>query len=149
MIAYDLKCACSCQFEGWFACRADFDRQIERGLIFCPHCGSDEIHKILSPVPLHSNARPLETPAPKKEESDLTTQKAVQFFRSLQEYMEKNFEDVGPKLAEESLKIRYGIVEPRNIRGVTTTDEEKMLLGEGIELLKIPVLKKTSDPETN
>ena len=63
--------------------------------------------------------------------------------RSLQEYVVSNYEDVGSKLAEESLKIHYGLEEPRNIRGSSTEEEEKVLKKEGIEILKIPLPVKS------
>ncbi|MDH3996470.1 MAG: DUF1178 family protein, partial [Desulfobulbaceae bacterium] len=62
---------------------------------------------------------------------------------TLQKFVEENFEDVGVDLAKESLKIHYGVAEPRNLRGVTTESEEKKLKEEGIKLLKIPMLLKS------
>ena len=41
--------------------------------------------------------------------------------------------------AKEALKIHYGVKEPRNIRGISTKEEEKMLKKEGIEFMKIPM----------
>lgn len=46
---------------------------------------------------------------------------------------------MGPQLAQEALKIHYGVEAPRNIRGVTTAEEEKTLEKEGINLLKLPL----------
>lgn len=149
MIVFDLKCICGCQFEGWFESRVDFDRQSSSGMIACPHCGSGKIRKILSPVAIHSDTAHTETAVPEIENNEITPETALNLLRSLQEYVEKNFEDVGSKLAQESLKIHYGVVAPRNIRGVATEHEEKMLLKEGIELLKIPLVKKLSDPDLN
>ena len=68
--------------------------------------------------------------------------KANEALKALQEHVLNNFEDVGTRLAEESLKVRYGLVEARNLRGVATQAEEKMLAGEGIELVKIPLPDK-------
>jgi len=65
--------------------------------------------------------------------------------KTLQNFVEKNFEDVGTDLAKESLKIHYGVTEPRNIRGITTEAEEKELQKEGIELLKIPMSPQNRD----
>jgi len=62
--------------------------------------------------------------------------------RTVQKFVEKNFEDVGTRLAEESLKIHYGVKEARNIRGVVTEEEEKVLEQEGIELLKVPIVSE-------
>lgn len=150
MIAFDLKCICGSQFEGWFESRVDFDSQNSDGLITCPRCGSDGIRKILSPVAFHSGTSGPEKCVPEKQEDqEISTEMAIQFLRSVQDVVEKNFEDVGPRLAEESLKIHFGVNEPRNIRGVTTVEEEKMLAEEGIELLKIPMVKKPDDPKLN
>jgi len=53
--------------------------------------------------------------------------------------VQKNFDDVGCNFAQEALKIHYGAVEPRNIRGVSTKEEEKTLKEEGIEFFKVPM----------
>ena len=63
----------------------------------------------------------------------------------MQNYVKKNFEDVGAKFAEEALKIHYGAEKPRNIRGVTTEQEERMLEEEGIKLTKIPLVSEDED----
>jgi hypothetical protein len=142
VIIFDLKCLCSCQFEGWFENRTDFEKQRDDGLITCPYCGCREIHKILSPVAIRSSTVHQDNSPTATDNSGITSEQAMNFFRSVQDYVEKNFEDVGAELAKESLKIHYGVAEPRNIRGVATEDEEKMLSEEGMKLLKIPMLKK-------
>ena len=55
------------------------------------------------------------------------------------DFVQKNFDDVGCNFAKEALKIHYGAVEPRNIRGVSTKEEEKTLEEEGIEFFKVPM----------
>ena len=152
MIVFDFQCICGCQFEGWFENRTDFEKQTDAGIIFCPRCGGDAIHKILAPVAIHTGFSALpcqQSPDGAVVDANVTSETALQFLNSLRDYVEKNFDDVGLKLAEESLKIHYGVIEPRNIRGVATAEEEKMLSREGIELLKIPLLKKLSDPKLN
>ena len=146
MIIFDLQCICGCQFEGWFDSRDDFDRQHAEGAILCPDCGSDRIHKILSPVSIRSRSQSTDTAPPLSGEGDSF---ALQFLHAFQDFVEQNFEDVGAKLTEESLKMHYGVEEPRNIRGVTTADQEKMLQDEGIELLKVPLRKKGTDSKLN
>jgi hypothetical protein len=59
--------------------------------------------------------------------------------KEIVDYVEKNFDDVGCDFAKEALKIHYGVEEPRNIRGVSTKEEEKMLKKEGIDFVKIPM----------
>lgn len=141
MIVFDLTCQCGVIFEGWFADSGDFASQQDEGLLSCPACGGRGVRKILSPVRALGGAK----------RSEKTTQvamavspeaKANEAFKALQEHVLNNFEDVGTRLAEESLKMRYGLVEARNLRGVATQAEEKMLAGEGIELVKIPLPDK-------
>ena len=73
------------------------------------------------------------------------SQVAGQVLDALQHYVLHNFEDVGSELARECLKVRYGLGEARNIRGVATEAEEEMLTKEGIELLKIPLPAKPEE----
>ncbi len=63
--------------------------------------------------------------------------------------MRTNFDDVGTRLAEESLRIHYGIEKPRNFRGVATEEEERMLRKEGMELLKVPILSEGEKENSN
>ncbi len=63
------------------------------------------------------------------------------------EFVEKNFDNVGPDFSKEALKIHYGVSEPRNIRGSSTPEEERTLKDEGIEFVKIPVPASESENE--
>ena len=140
MIIFDLLCGCGCQFEGWFNGQQEYLEQQEKKMLTCPSCGGDQVHKILSPVALHTagsceqKPRRHETVAVPFSEQEI----AARLLQALQGYVLDNFEDVGSKLGEESLKMHYGVIAPRNIRGVVTCEEEKMLQKEGVELLQIP-----------
>ena len=59
--------------------------------------------------------------------------------KEIVDFVEKNFDDVGCDFAKEALKIHYGVEQPRNIRGISTKEEEKMLKEEGVQFLKIPM----------
>lgn len=142
MIVYDLACLCGCIFEGWFQDRAEFLGQLEAGLISCPDCGGNEIRKILSPVSISSSHPSPPVATGRAEDNDVSAAAVLTALRTIRKYVEKNFEDVGTKLAEESLKIHYGVEEPRNIRGVVSAEEEKTLEREGIELLKVPIVSE-------
>jgi hypothetical protein len=138
MISFDLACVCGFQFEGWFQCHGDFTDQINRGLVECPGCKCNQIHKVLSPVSIRRSG-PRETVQVPSSDSSMSTEVVI---RAISEYVEKNFENVGANLAEKALKMRYGVEETRNIRGVASSEEEKMLKKEGIDLLKVPVFSK-------
>ena len=140
MIIFDLSCECGCQFEGWFQDSGDFQRQEKEGLLACPRCDGNGVKKILSPVTVKSATDHKVNSVPANV---LPEQQAADLLKSLQDYVTNNYEDVGTRLAEESLKIHYGLKEPRNIRGVSTDEDEKILKKEGIEILKIPLPVKS------
>ena len=139
MIVFDLACACGFVFEGWFQDRQDFIAQRQADLLACPKCSGKEIQKILSPVHLQCGSEAGEKIVPEPRKESKPKEHDPRLLKMIQDYVEKNFEDVGAGLAEESLKIHYGVEKPRNIRGVTTEEEEKILKEEGINLLKIPM----------
>ena len=66
--------------------------------------------------------------------------------QAIAHYVDNNFDNVGADFAEEALKIHYGVNEPRNIRGVSTPQEEETLRKEGVEFLKFP-LPEESPPK--
>jgi len=68
----------------------------------------------------------------------------VQALQVLRQYIDKNFEDVGNKFAEVALKMHCGDEEKRNIKGTTTPQEENNLKEEGVQFIKIPLLKMDS-----
>lgn len=135
MIAFDLQCEEGHTFEAWFKDRQAYEEQLEQGLLECPVCGSSRVRKILSPVALKKSGR--QQPGPSDGEAG-----AELFYRAMSRVYEniiQNTEDVGTRFAAEALKMHYGVKEHRNIRGVATEEEEKMLKDEGIEFMKIPV----------
>ena len=144
MIVFDLACDCGYTFEGWFHDRKDFECQQTASFLICPDCGSRDIHKILSPIRTKLSKNEAHGLS-RKETNKLDTEASAAALEALQEFVEKNFENVGTDLATESLKMHYGVSEPRNIRGVTTELEEKKLKEEGITLLKIPMPGRCGD----
>ena len=57
------------------------------------------------------------------------------------DFIKKHFEDVGENFADIATKIHKGEEEQRNIRGVTTSQEEEMLREEGVPFVKVPLPK--------
>jgi hypothetical protein len=133
MIAYDLQCTTGHSFEGWFEDRKAYLDQKKKGLITCPVCNVTSVEIVPSTFAIKSGS-----PAISK---DLAAErdKLAKIGKEAIEFVEKNFDDVGADFAKEALKIHYGASEPRNIRGVSTKEEEKTLEEEGIEFIKIPM----------
>lgn len=138
MIAYDLQCIEGHAFEGWFEDSNAYQDQKKRGLIACPACSSTRVSRIPSTFAIKSS------PIPRKRSAEEEQLKKVG--KEIVDFVHKNFDDVGCDFAKEALKIHYGVEEPRNIRGVSTKEEEKMLKEEGIEFLKIPMPER---PDTD
>jgi hypothetical protein len=65
-----------------------------------------------------------------------------QALQLVHDYLSKHFEDVGAEFYKEALKIHYGEVEKRNIKGTATTEEEIILKEEGVQFFKVPIIKR-------
>lgn len=48
MKVLNLACQLGHSFEGWFGGEADFQEQLQRGLLTCPMCGDDHVAKLPS-----------------------------------------------------------------------------------------------------
>lgn len=135
MITFDLKCVNGHRFEGWFQSREAFDSQMEQAMIACPVCDAREVSKQPSKVAVRvSRNAPSQGPGTEKVE-------ALAFFKELREFIDKNFEDLGPGFAKEALKIKAGEAPERAIRGTTTQLEEETLADEGVDFVKIGLPK--------
>ncbi len=137
MIAFDLRCANGHTFEGWFEDSTAFEQQNREGLISCPVCNDTAVSKLLSTFAIKG------TQGGQKFSGKADLEKIS---RKITDYVEKNFDNVGPDFAKEALKMHYGVSEPKNIRGVSTQQEEKTMTEEGINFFKVP-LPSSSDKD--
>ncbi|MEM1047609.1 MAG: DUF1178 family protein [Pseudomonadota bacterium] len=148
MILYTLECDRDHQFEAWFKSSEDFETQVKRGFVACPHCQSVQVGKALmapavstskqkSDPPTNPSAQdggvPLAAPDPKMAE-------LVDAMRRLKAQVTQNADYVGKDFAEEARKIHYGEVEERGIYGESTLQDAESLREEGIDVYPLPVL---------
>ena len=138
MIAFDLSCANGHVFEGWFEDSRAFESQKKKKLISCPVCNDASVFKVPTTFAIKSSGNDT-TPSGKAIALAEITKKVADF-------VENNFDNVGTEFATEALKIHYGVSEPRNIRGVSTSLEEKTLKEEGVQFFKLPI---PAPPETD
>lgn len=131
MIAYDLQCVDGHSFEGWFEDRKAYEAQKKKALIACPVCNSTSIARVPSTFAIKSSN-------PLKEFSDQQAD-LENIGKKIVDFVEKNFDDVGSDFAKEALKMHYGVSKTRNIRGVSTKEEEKTLTEEGVQFFKVPM----------
>jgi len=161
VIRYALVCEAGHTFESWFAGSAAFDKQVKRGLVACPLCGSAKVEKAIMAPALGSSSKsarpspagetaaaPTESPAP----ADSAAQKAPVAMISRQEHelraklkelrdhLVKNADYVGPQFPEQARRMHYGEIEHRSIYGEASPDEARSLHEEGIEFHPLPRL---------
>ncbi|WCM20908.1 DUF1178 family protein [Paraburkholderia bryophila] len=139
MKVLDLQCPHGHRFEGWFASAEDFESQQSRKLVECPICGANEVSRLPSAPRLNlSGASEAKAPA---AASDMQ----ARVMRALREVLEKT-ENVGDRFAEEARRIHYNEAPARNIRGVTSREDAKALVEEGIEVMPLPVPAALKEP---
>ncbi len=126
MIVYDLRCINGHVFEAWFKDRQSYLDQKDSGRVECPACGSTGVDIAFTGCSIHTDKARNAPPA------------GNSLIYNFMRYLETNFENVGAAFAEEARRIKHGESTKRNIRGVTTAEEEQDLLEEGIDFIKIP-----------
>jgi hypothetical protein len=133
MIAYDLQCGNGHLFEGWFDDSQAFQAQLKKGLVTCPVCNDATVSRLPSTFSIrNSEAGAVGPPTQQPPDEEKIRGQIIDF-------VEKNFDNVGPDFAKEALKMHYGVKTPRNIRGSSTEQEEETLRKEGIEFVKLPI----------
>ena len=146
MIVFDLECENGHTFEGWFANREDMEKQEEQGILLCPVCESPRVSRKLHAVSIRKPSHNSSSAHSVSEQAVQARQEAVgEFVQKVTEYVEKNFDNVGTDFASHAMKMHYGVEEHRNIRGITTAEEDKLLKKEGISVLRMPMFKKPDD----
>jgi len=135
MIAFDLICSKGHKFECWFKDSASFENQNASRIINCPVCNDSRVEKALSTFAIKKTVA-------KKKEEDKVEADPRQVMRLIQDYVDKNCEDVGLDFTKEALKIHYGESKKRSIKGTATPDQETLLKQEGVQFFKIPIVKR-------
>ena len=136
MICYRLRCDGSHGFEAWFRSGADFDRQAALGLLACPACGSVAVERALMAPAIQPSRMPAaaaggEIPAALRA-----------LFTRMRDEVERHCDDVGADFADQALRMHRGEMEKRVIYGETTEVEREILADEGVEIARIPWIKR-------
>jgi hypothetical protein len=156
MIRYTLVCERQHNFESWFANSAAYDKQVKRGLVACPICGSIKVDKAIMAPRLGRSGKPIdmpqappEAPLPATAPAEAPAPVAMMSpqerefrgkLKELRDHLTRNAENVGRKFPEEARKMHYGEIEHRSIFGEASPQEAKDLHEEGIEFHPLPVL---------
>jgi len=161
MIRYALICDKQHDFESWFPNSAAYDKQVKRGLVTCPMCGSAKVEKaIMAPrlARTDTTASASRDDAAAAEAAAESTAVAAaeektpvammspqeqefrQKLKELRDHLTQNSDNVGPRFPEEARKMHYGEIEHRSIYGEASPDEAKELAEEGVPFHPLPIL---------
>ncbi len=152
MIHYQLRCSADHQFDGWFRDSAAFELQAERGLVSCPECGDNAIHRALM-APAIGRKRvtidqsggdqsgvpePVTAPAPMPEKAAILPDQVRAVLQRIRAEVERTSDYVGPEFADEARRIHRGESDKRSIYGESTPEQAEALAEEGIDVARIP-----------
>jgi len=150
MIRYALRCERDHEFESWFQSSAAFDRQLGRGLVTCPACGSTNVAKSIM-APRLAKGRKVDEPGtaateaakPEAATVPLVSAKERELrakLKELRDHLTAHADNVGGRFPEEARKMHYGESEHRPIYGEASPGEARALHEEGVEFFPLPHL---------
>jgi hypothetical protein len=152
VIRYALNCGGGHAFESWFQSSEAYDRQVKRGLVACPVCGSEKVEKAIMAPRLGGSGKREDAADPggaapaKAEESapvamlSPVEQELRRKLKELRDHIVGNADYVGQKFPDEARRMHYGESEHRSIYGEATAEDAAALADEGIEFHHLPRL---------
>ena len=145
MIKYNLTCKCNCTFDSWFASSEEFGRLMEKKLITCIECNSNNVNKSIM-APNVSSSKKIDNINYKFQKN--IRKKIIEY----QKFIKENCKYVGDNFAQEARHIYYNEKETKDneketkgIYGRVTAEEIDELNEEGIETITIPWYNKTEN----
>ena len=124
MIVFDLRCLASDdRFEAWFRSNADFEQQLEQGLVQCPFCASSDIAKA-----------PMAPMLPRSSPTELVAQVA-----ELQAELLRNSRWVGDRFSETARSMHLGEIETEQVHGQASIEQARSLVDEGVPIAPLPL----------
>jgi hypothetical protein len=129
MIVFDLQCLDGGElFEAWFGSNADFDEQVEQGLVRCPVCQSCRIAKA-----------PMAPLVPRKGTGEGGAADVIARLANAQAEMLRKSEWVGDRFAETARAMHLGEIAETAVHGQATRDEARALVEDGVPIAPLPL----------
>ena len=138
MIKYKLKCRdCEKSFDSWFSSSKEFEKLRSKKFLSCHFCNSKKIIKTLMAPNIMTANQKLENNL-KMKKNDKIKKKILEF----QNFIEKNFENVGDDFAYKARSLHYDNKKnKKGIYGNASQNQIKELKEEGIETQIFPWIK--------
>lgn len=141
MIKYSVRCGNTHEFEGWFKDSATFDAQATSGDIVCPHCGNTDVDKAPMSPRISKSSNEGATPESRARE---VAERILEAAQQMRKDVEANCDYVGDQFADEARRMHYGETDERGIYGEASDDETRELDDEGIEVYRLPTIRRNS-----
>ena len=127
MIVFELRCLQSGdEFEAWFRSSADFDRQLEEGLVHCPFCESSRVAKA-----------PMAPMIAKTEGS--TSAAMLAELALLQAELLRGSQWVGDRFADTARSMHLGEIDMSPVHGEATAEQARLLVDDGVPIAPLPL----------
>ena len=138
MIKYKLKCKnCEKSFDSWFSSSKEFEKLKSKKFLSCHFCNSKKIIKTLMAPNIMTAKQKLENNLKMKKNNKIK-KKILEF----QNFIEKNFENVGDDFAYKARSLHYDNKKnKKGIYGNASQNQIKELKEEGIETQIFPWIK--------
>ena len=138
MIKYKLKCKnCEKSFDSWFSSSKEFEKLRSKKFLSCHFCNSKKIIKTLMAPNIITANQKLENNLKMKKNNKIK-KKILEF----QNFIEKNFENVGDDFAYKARSLHYDNKKnKKGIYGNASQNQIKELKEEGIETQIFPWIK--------
>ena len=128
MIVFDLCCRQSGdRFEAWFRSNADFERQLETGLVQCPFCESSDVAK--APMaPMVASGGGAEGIA-----------EAIGRLAALQAELLRGSRWVGDRFADTARAMHLGEIDTGPVHGEATAEQVRSLVEDEVPIAPLPL----------
>ena len=126
MIVFDLRCLASGdRFEAWFRSSAEFERQLEQGLVLCPVCESSHVTKA-----------PMAPMVPRKGAAGTGMMAQL---AELQAELLRDSEWVGDRFADTARAMHLGEIDTGRVHGEASLEQARALLDDDVPILPLPL----------
>jgi hypothetical protein len=126
MIVFDLRCLQSGdQFEAWFRSSADFDQQLDLGMVVCPFCESNRVTEA-----------PMAPMAPRRSRPVAET---VAQLAELQAELLRDSCWVGDRFADTARAMHSGEIDSSPVHGEATLEQARSLLDDEVPVVPLPL----------
>lgn len=129
MIVFDLHCSHSGdRFEAWFRSNADFERQLEQGLVQCPFCQSSRVSKA-----------PMAPSVPRRSNEQSGVRDAIAQLAALQVELLRDSRWVGDEFADTARAMHLGEIDTAPVHGEATAEQARSLVEDGVPIAPLPL----------